>query len=288
MEAVRSPVPHHQVNVYTHTHLHVVPGARTLRPPRVQRQPGPLCRGWVSSAAQMTVGRVRGRNSFLLSPHGEAGAAALPSFESHAPPAIRTATTPPAPGIGLEEGGPAPQLPAACCGVGWAASSVTSGLGSATGAAVGKYSAATHRLRGPRRPTWCGRWAGSRPQPAGTLGDLSGCRPPGGAPGCVQSPGGVPPQQAQPPPLPPHLRPMLGRADKELQGQEPAGLVDKSGHCPPLPPASPADSERCRRDRCTPGHSVRLQDPSLPAWDPRVPASSLLGTGPTPPTVRGT
>lgn len=210
MEAVRSPVPHHQVNVYTHTHLHVVPGARTLRPPRVQRQPGPLCRGWVSSAAQMTVGRVRGRNSFLLSPHGEAGAAALPSFESHAPPAIRTATTPPAPGIGLEEGGPAPQLPAACCGVGWAASSVTSGLGSATGAAVGKYSAATHRLRGPRRPTWCGRWAGSRPQPAGTLGDLSGCRPPGGAPGCVQSPGGVPPQQAQPPPLPPPPPPHAG------------------------------------------------------------------------------
>ena len=97
MEAVRSPVPHHQVNVYTHTHLHVVPGARTLRPPRVQRQPGPLCRGWVSSAAQMTVGRVRGRISFLLSPHGEAGAAALPGFESHAPPAIRTATTPPPP-----------------------------------------------------------------------------------------------------------------------------------------------------------------------------------------------
>lgn len=44
MEAVRSPVPHHQVNVYTHTHLHVVPGARTLHPPRVQQQPGPLRR----------------------------------------------------------------------------------------------------------------------------------------------------------------------------------------------------------------------------------------------------
>lgn len=166
----------------------------------------------------------------------------------------------PHPGIGLEEEGPAPQLPAGCRG-GWgwgATSSVTSGLGSATGAAVGKYSAATHRLRGPRRPTWCGRWVGSRPQPTGTLRDLSGCRPPGGAPGCVQFPGGVPPRQAQPPPLPPPLRPMLGRADKELQGQEPAGLVDKSGYCPPLPPASLADSEGCRRDGCTPGHSVRL------------------------------
>lgn len=115
----------------------------------------------------------------------------------------------PHPGIGLEEEGPAPQLPAGCRG-GWgwgATSSVTSGLGSATGAAVGKYSAATHRLRGPRRPTWCGRWVGSRPQPTGTLRDLSGCRPPGGAPGCVQFPGGVPPRQAQPPPLPPPSAP---------------------------------------------------------------------------------
>lgn len=52
----------------------------------------------------------------------------------------------------------------------------------------------------------------------------------------VQSPGSSRPSQ----PGGPHRPPMLGRADKNvLQSQEPAGLVDKSGHCPPLPWASP-------------------------------------------------
>lgn len=51
----------------------------------------------------------------------------------------------------------------------------------------------------------------------------------------VQSPGSVPPLPAS------HLPPMLGWADKNvLHCQEPSRLVDKSGHCPPLPGAYPS------------------------------------------------
>lgn len=146
---------------------------------------------------------------------------------------------PPAPGFRLGGRG---SSPTAACSLGWGhpVPLATSSLGSATGAVVGKYSTATHRPRGPRRPTWCRRWVGSRPPACRDAQSRQWLSPTWwglGLPGLlrVQSPGSVPPQPARR--APPH---MLGWADKNvLQSQEPARLVDKSGHCPPLPWASP-------------------------------------------------
>lgn len=86
--------------------------------------------------------------------------------------------------------------------------SATRSFGFETGAAVGKYSAVTHRPRGPRRPTWCRRWAGSRPQACGDAQSRQWLSPTWwglGLPGLlrVQSPGSVPPQ----PPSCPHRLP---------------------------------------------------------------------------------
>lgn len=158
--------------------------------------------------------------------------------------------------------------------------SVTSGLGSATGPVVGKYSAATHQPRGPRRQTWCRRGAGSRPPACGDTWSPPGCHPPGEARGrgpCCRACSTSSPQAVSRPGQPGHPR-RLGWADKTVsQCQEPVRLVDKSGHCPPLPGLSQAVSEWCLRTHCSPGRLISPQDPSPSPGDPRMPASALPG-----------
>lgn len=174
---------------------------------------------------------------------------------------------------GWEEGGPAPQLPAARGGGEGAVPSATSGLGSATGPVVGKYSTATHQPRGPRRQTWCGRGAGSRPPACSDARSPPGCRPPGEARGCgpcCRACSTSSPQALSRPGQPGHP-PTRGWADKTTsQCQEPVRLVDKSGHCPPLPGLSQAASERCLRNRCSPGRLVSPRDPSPSPGDPHA------------------
>lgn len=113
------------------------------------------------------------------------------------------------PGVKLRGRGP----PLRCClqPVGGRVPLVTGGLAFATGATAGKYSTATHQLRGPRRPTWWGRWAASWPPACGDT--QSPQQPSPTQPGLgllrVQPLSSVLPRQ-------PGHPPMLGWADKSV------------------------------------------------------------------------
>lgn len=177
---------------------------------------GPVAsRAQAQSSARSTVGQpptpwlaaggVCSGHSFLLQPHREARGAAELSSERPVPlPGAQLPPTPTHPRHQLGGGGSSPT--AACSlGRGRPVPSAPSSIGPATGAVVGKYSAATHRPRGPRRPTWCRRWAGSRPPACRDAQSRQWLSPTWwglGLPGLlrVQSPGSVPPQPAQRPP----------------------------------------------------------------------------------------
>lgn len=139
--------------------------------------------------------RICYRHSFLLKPARKSGGAVRTElWNSNCP---RWAA---APKCQARRRGSPPH----CClqPVGGRVPLVTGGLAFATGAMAGKYSTATHQLRGPRRPTWWGRWAASWP-PA-CRDTQSPPQPSPTRPGlgllCVQPLGSVLPQPAWPPP----------------------------------------------------------------------------------------
>lgn len=157
--------------MFTYTRLHVVPVAHgTLSLPMgPATAPAPLsCQLWPQLPAP---GELESGTASCTGYTVQSGVWRNLALKSSSP--LPAAQAPQA--LGKEEGGPAHtcQQP-----VGAPVPSATGGLGSATGAIVGKYSTATHRLRGPRRPTWCGRWAAGWPPACRVTQSLSGCHPP--------------------------------------------------------------------------------------------------------------
>lgn len=130
-----------------------------------------------------------------------------------------------------EEGGPVPQLPAARGGP-----CPQRPEASALQPEPWRVNIAlTHRPRGPRRPTWCRRWGSCWPPACRDTRSPQWLSPTQQGVGLFVSN----PQAVSRLGQPGHP-PMLGWADKSvLQCQEPVRLVDNSGHCPPLPGASP-------------------------------------------------
>lgn len=192
--------------MFTHTCLHAVPGAPgSPHPPRgpatVQRlrhcgsaPDSPAGSGWGSQQARLPA----------LAPSGRQRVAQNLALKGQF---LFQELRPPAPGFRLGGRGSSPTT---ACSLGWGhpVPLATSSLGSATGAVVGKYSTATHRPRGPRRPTWCRRWAGSRPPACRDAQSRQWLSPTWwglGLPGLlrVQSPGSVPPQPARQAPTTP-------------------------------------------------------------------------------------